>query len=147
MARASGREERHPPVGEGSLSIIAKGTSVKGDFTADGVVKIEGEVVGQIRAGRQVLVSREGRVEGDIYAPEVIIGGHVQGSIFADDRVELQTTGSVTGDISTRRVLVEEGSQLNGALRMAESTAGPQQSGPTASLSRSGSPKPEFAES
>lgn len=145
MARASGREERHPPVGEGSLSIIAKGTSVKGDFTADGVVKVEGEVLGQIRADRQVLVSRDGRVEGDIYAPEVIIGGHVQGSIYADERVELQTTGSVTGDISTRRVLVEEGSQLNGALRMAESAADRRSPLPGKPPDHAGQARPEYA--
>jgi cytoskeletal protein CcmA (bactofilin family) len=146
MARASGRDERHPPVGEGSLSIIAKGTSVKGNLTADGVVKVEGEVVGAIHAERQVLVSRDGRVEGDIYAPEVIIGGHVQGSIYADDRVELQTTGSVAGDISTRRVLVEEGSQLNGALRMADSAEAPKPSQSTKLPERSGHAHPEFAE-
>lgn len=120
MARVSGREDRHAPVAEGSLSIIAKGTCLTGDVEADGVVKVEGKVVGNIRASRQVLVGKEGHVEGDIQSPEVIVGGHIHGSIHADDRVELQASCTVLGDISTRRVLVEEGSRLDGALRMAD---------------------------
>ena len=121
MARSSGREERHAPVAEGTLSIIAKGTCLTGDVETDGVVKIEGKVIGNIRAARQVLVGKEGHVEGDIQSQEVIVGGRIHGSIQADERVELQASCSVQGDISTRRVLVEEGSQLDGALRMAES--------------------------
>ena len=120
MARPSGREERHAPVAEGSLSIIAKGTCLTGDVDADGVVKIEGKVVGNVRAARQVLIGKEGQVEGDIQSLEVIVGGHVHGSIQAEERVELQASCTVVGDIATRRVLVEEGSRLDGALRMAD---------------------------
>lgn len=120
MARPSVRDERHAPVAEGSLSIIAKGTCLTGDVDADGVVKIEGKVVGNVRAARQVLIGKEGQVEGDIQSLEVIVGGHVHGSIQADERVELQASCTVVGDIATRRVLVEEGSRLDGALRMAD---------------------------
>jgi len=122
MARPSGREDRHAPVAEGSLSIIARGTCLTGDVEADGVVKVEGKVIGTIRAARQVLVGKEGHVEGDIHSLEVIVGGHVHGSIQADERVELQASCTVLGDIMTRRVLVEEGSRLDGALRMADVT-------------------------
>jgi len=129
MARPSGREERHPPVAEGSLSIIAKGTCLTGDVDADGVVKVEGKVVGNIRAARQVLIGKEGHVEGDSQSLEVSVGGHIQGSIQAEERVELQASCTVVGDIATRRVLVEEGSQLDGSLRMAE-IAEPMPQGP-----------------
>ena len=120
MARPSSREERHAPVAEGSLSIIAMGTCLTGDIDADGVVKIEGKVIGNVRAARQVLIGKEGHVEGDIQSLEVIVGGRIHGSIQAEERVELQASCTVQGDISTRRVLVEEGSQLDGALRMAD---------------------------
>src|SRR5204863_10081520 len=51
---------------EAGLSIIGTGMRVVGDITADGVVKIEGMVVGTVRAGRQVLVGKGGEVEGDV---------------------------------------------------------------------------------
>src|SRR2546426_9859791 len=59
----------------GALSIIGAGMRVVGDITAEGVVKIEGTVVGTVRAGRQVLVAKGGEVEGDVVTREAIIGG------------------------------------------------------------------------
>src|SRR5256712_13903612 len=65
---------------EAGLSIIGTGMRVVGDITADGVVKIEGTVVGTVRAGRQVLVGKGGEVEGDVISREAIIGGGGSGS-------------------------------------------------------------------
>lgn len=108
---------------EGGLSIIGTGMRVVGDITADGVVKVEGTVVGTVRAGRQVLVAKGGAVEGDVTAREAIIGGEVRGSIHADERVEIQTASVVHGDIATRRLLVQEGGEINGVIRMGEGAA------------------------
>src|SRR5438034_4558630 len=85
------------PVTETGLSIIGTGMRVVGDITAEGVVKIEGTVVGTVRAGRQVLVGKGGEVEGDVISREAIIGGEVRGSIRADERVEIQSTSVVHG--------------------------------------------------
>src|SRR2546425_6716322 len=82
---------------------------VVGDITADGVVKIEGTVVGTVRAGRQVLVGKGGEVEGDVISREAIIGGEVRGSIRADERIEIQSTSVVHGDVVAKRLLVQEG--------------------------------------
>lgn len=105
---------------EAGLSIIGSGMRVVGDISAEGVVKIEGTVVGTVQAGRQVLVAKGGLVEGDVVTREAIIGGEVRGSIQASERVELQTTSLVHGDIATRRLLVQEGGEINGVLRMSE---------------------------
>ena len=48
---------------------------ITGDVDTDGVVKVEGRVEGAIRAGRQVLVGRQGEVKGDINTREAVIGG------------------------------------------------------------------------
>jgi cytoskeletal protein CcmA (bactofilin family) len=98
---------------------------VVGDITADGVVKIEGTVVGTVRAGRQVLVAKGGEVEGDIITREAIIGGEVRGTVVAEERVEIQTSSVVHGDITSRRLLIHEGGEINGVVRM-EDDASPQ---------------------
>ena len=112
-----GRGALEPEVG---LSIIGMGMRVVGDIMAEGVVKVEGVVAGTVRAGRQVLVAKGGEVEGDIITREAIVGGEVRGSIQADERVEIQATSVVHGDITTKRLLVQEGGELNGVLRMGE---------------------------
>lgn len=114
---------------DSGLSIIGTGMRVVGDITADGVVKVEGTVVGTIRAGRQVLVAKGGVVEGDVIAREAIVGGEVRGSIDASERLELQATSVVHGDIATRRLLVQEGGEINGVVRMGEVAAGESETG------------------
>jgi cytoskeletal protein CcmA (bactofilin family) len=105
---------------DAGLSIIGMGMRVVGDIMAEGVVKVEGSVSGTVRAGRQVLVAKGGEVEGDIITREAIVGGEVRGSIQAHERVEIQATSVVHGDITTKRLLVQEGGELNGVLRMGD---------------------------
>jgi cytoskeletal protein CcmA (bactofilin family) len=108
---------------EAGLSIIGTGMRVVGDITADGVVKVEGTIVGTVRAARQVLVAKGGVVEGDVITREAIVGGEVRGGIHAEERVELQTTSVVHGDITSRRLFVQEGGEINGVIRMGEEAA------------------------
>ncbi|MGH7672413.1 MAG: bactofilin family protein [Gemmatimonadales bacterium] len=114
------------------LSIIGSGMRVVGDISADGVVKIEGAVVGTVRAAKQVLVAKGGEVEGDVVSREAIIGGEVRGGIYAEERVELQATSVVHGDVSTKKLFVQEGGEINGVLRMGEDAGQPPQQGPRA---------------
>jgi cytoskeletal protein CcmA (bactofilin family) len=105
---------------EGALSIIATGMKVTGDIDSTGVVKVEGRVEGSIRSARQVLVGRQGVVQGDIETREAIIGGTVDGSITGGERVEIQATAVVNGDVITRTIVIAEGGKINGSVKMEE---------------------------
>lgn len=108
---------------ESSLSIVAADLTVTGELKTEGVVKIDGVVEGNIRAARQVLVSKGGVVKGDVYTKEAIVGGRVHGSIHATDRVEVQASAAVHGDMITQRILVHEGGEVNGSVKMGEPAA------------------------
>ena len=108
---------------DGALSIIASGTVITGDIRADGTIKIEGEVLGNVHAAQQVLLARGSRVQGDVQAREAVIGGVVEGAIRAGERVEIQATAVVNGDVTTQRIVIAEGGQLNGALVMTRKLA------------------------
>lgn len=113
--RATGHEPR--------LSILAPGIRVVGEVETDGVIKIEGQVEGSVRADGQVLVAKGGIVRGDIATRQAVIAGEVHGCIFADERVELQPGSVIDGDITAPRIAVEEGGQVNGHIRMANPQA------------------------
>lgn len=108
------------PTGDGALSIVAMGMTVTGDIESNGVVKVEGTIEGTIRCARQVLVGRQGRVKGDILTREAVIGGRVDGTISGAERVEIQSGAVVSGDIHAKSLVVVEGAQLNGSVRMDE---------------------------
>ncbi|HEX7023802.1 MAG TPA: polymer-forming cytoskeletal protein [Gemmatimonadales bacterium] len=100
------------------LSIIAKDLTIAGDLHAAGVIRIEGRVIGNVHSGDQVLLTDGGIIEGDVVCREAVIGGRVHGSINGEERIELQATAMIHGDIVTRRLLIQEGSTVNGAVKM-----------------------------
>ncbi len=51
----------------------------------------------------------------------------VRGAIYAEERVELQATSVVHGDVHTKRLLIQEGGEINGVLRMSEDAGQPPQ--------------------
>ncbi|MGB7213133.1 MAG: polymer-forming cytoskeletal protein [Gemmatimonadales bacterium] len=112
MAVTNGRTE------SATLSIIAAGTVVTGDVITEGVLKVEGQVIGNVRAAQQLLVARGGSVQGNIETGQAVIGGLVSGNVTAGDRVEIQGAASVEGDIIAKRLVVLEGGRLNGSLEM-----------------------------
>ena len=105
---------------DGTLSIIAAGMVIVGDIRTEGVVKIEGRVEGAVRAGRQVLLGRQGEVEGDISTREAVIGGKVTGTIATAERLEIQGTATINGDIKTRSIAVIEGGKINGTVNISD---------------------------
>jgi len=107
-----------PP--ESVISIIGPGMKVVGDCHTEGTIRVEGAVKGSIRAGKAVVVGRDGHVEGDITTQDAVISGTVEGALVAESRLELQATCRIVGDVRARRMQLEEGAVLNGTVQMGE---------------------------
>jgi cytoskeletal protein CcmA (bactofilin family) len=105
---------------EGVISIIGPGMSVSGDCETEGTLRIEGTVEGTVRAGKAVVVGREGEVRGDIVTQDAVIGGRVTGTVTAASRLELQSTCVIEGEIRARRIKLEEGGKVNGQVKVGE---------------------------
>jgi cytoskeletal protein CcmA (bactofilin family) len=107
-----------PP--ESVISIIGPGMKVVGDCHTEGTVRVEGLVEGSIRAGKAVVIGKQGRVKGDIHTQDAVVSGHVTGTLVAESRLELQATCHIDGEVRTRRMQLEEGAVLNGTVEMGE---------------------------
>jgi len=111
---------------ESVISIIGPGMKLVGDCETDGTIRIEGSVEGSVKAGKAVVVGKDGRVKGDITTQDAVISGTVVGSVAADSRLELQATARIDGEIRARRMQLEEGAILNGTVQMAATPKTPQ---------------------
>ena len=105
------------------ISIIGPGMKVIGDCETDGTVRIEGTVQGSVRAGKAVVVGKDGIVDGNIETQDAVISGHVKGTLVAESRLELQATCHLEGEVRARRMQLEEGAVLNGTVSMGEAAA------------------------
>jgi len=102
------------------ISIIGPGMRVIGDCETEGSVRIEGEVRGAVRAGKAVVIGRDGLVQGDVHTQDAVVSGTILGSVIAVSRLELQATSRIDGDIQARRLQLEEGAVLNGSVQMTD---------------------------
>ena len=129
-------EEKRPPAspreragaalrlspGESAISIIGPGMHIKGDITTDGTVRVEGSVEGTIRAGKAVVLGKEGEIRGNVFTQDAVIGGRLTGTIVAESRLELQSTSNLDGEIRARaeHLQLDEGARFNGQIQMVE---------------------------
>jgi len=108
---------------EGILSIVGPGMKFVGNCETEGSIRIEGVVEGSVRAGKAVVIGRDGLVRGEVITQDAVILGAVEGRLVAQSRLELQASSRVEGEIVARRMQLEEGAILNGKVEMPE-TAG-----------------------
>lgn len=115
------KEKAGPPrANESSMSIIGPGMRIKGDLVTEGTVRVEGTIEGTIRAGKAVVIGKEGEVIGDVVTQDAVVGGRVRGTVTAESRLELQATAQIEGQISARaqHLVLEEGCRFNGQVHM-----------------------------
>jgi cytoskeletal protein CcmA (bactofilin family) len=101
---------------EAVISIIGPGMRVVGDCDTEGTLRIEGVVEGTVRAGKAVVIGKDGSVKGDVITQDAVIGGRIAGTITAESRLELQATCVIEGDVRARRIKLEEGGRVNGTV-------------------------------
>ncbi len=101
------------------MANIGKSISIKGDVLGEEDTVIEGRVEGRIELkNHHLTIGANGDVQGEVSAKQVTIVGRVSGNVVATERIELRDSGRLEGDLTTPRLLVQEGSQMNGKISM-----------------------------
>lgn len=108
--------KKQPPI----KSLIAQGTRIDGDVHFAEGMRIDGEVVGDIRAGTEqasiLVISESARVEGAVHADHVIINGQVVGPVHAAELLELQPKAKITGNVHYKALEMHQGAVIAGQM-------------------------------
>jgi cytoskeletal protein CcmA (bactofilin family) len=101
-------------------TIIGKRVVINGDINFAGGLYIEGKVLGKVLAesGADSLITlaKEGCVEGEIKAPQVVISGRLIGDVYCSERVELTETAHIQGNIHYKLIEITAGATVSGQL-------------------------------
>ena len=108
--------KKQPPI----KSLIALGTKIEGSVLfADGV-RIDGEVVGDIRGTSEqpsiLVISETARVVGAVHADHVIINGQVVGPVHAAELLELQPKAQISGNVHYKALEMHQGAMIAGQM-------------------------------
>lgn len=99
-------------------TIIGRGAECSSDFSAEGSVRIDGCVNGNVTITGTLIVGVSGAIHGDVSAAGAVIGGEVTGSVTAPEKVELTATARVIGDIKTGTIVIDEKAIFQGKCDM-----------------------------
>lgn len=101
-------------------SLIGKGTKIEGGVSFTGGLRVDGEVVGNVRSSDDqsgtLVVSEQARIEGEVHVPRCVINGTVVGPVHATEFLELQPGARVTGDVHYNNLEMHLGSVVQGRL-------------------------------
>lgn len=114
------KEKTTPELNTQSINIISQGTRIAGDIAADGDIRIDGYLKGNIRSKGRLVVGGSGAIEGEIECVNVEVSGKVKGKITATELLTMKSTAMVSGEISTAKLSVEPGSLFSGTCRMGQ---------------------------
>ena len=101
-----------------STNIIGKGTSIQGDIDAEGSIRLEGTVTGNITTRAKLVLAADALLKGNIEAENVEIAGTVEGKIHATTVLILKSQAVIKGNIHIHQLIVEGGAQFNGKCYM-----------------------------
>lgn len=101
-------------------TLIGPQVTIQGDLVFSGGLYVEGRIYGKVIAEegeRAVLtLAEQGRIEGEVQVPVVILNGQLQGDVYAAERVELAAKARVTGNVHYKIVEMRAGATLTGRL-------------------------------
>lgn len=109
-----------------NINIIAAGTSIKGDLKTDGVIRLNGTLVGNLETTEKLVIGTNGKVEGEIKCKNADVEGKVLGTIMVQELLSLKRTANIQGDIITKQLSVEPGSIFTGTCKMSKDVETPQ---------------------
>ena len=108
--------KKQPPI----KSLIALGTKIEGSVLFVDGVRIDGELVGDIRASLEqpsiLVISETARVVGAVHADHVIINGQVVGPVHAAELLELQPKAQISGNVHYKALEMHQGAVIAGQL-------------------------------
>lgn len=104
-----------------SINIINEGTLIKGDVTANGDIRIDGELIGNIEAKGRLVIGPNGKVDGEIDCNNIEVSGYIKGKVKVSEMLTMKASAKIYGDLVAGKLSVEPGSMFTGTCSMGDS--------------------------
>ncbi|MDP7153763.1 MAG: polymer-forming cytoskeletal protein, partial [Gammaproteobacteria bacterium] len=101
-------------------TLIGEGTRIRGDVRFAGGCHIDGVVNGSVIAERDdtafLSLSEQGLIDGNVRVPRVALNGKVQGDVYASEILQLGATAKINGNLHYELLEMTAGAEINGKL-------------------------------
>lgn len=97
---------------------ITSGSKIIGTIIADGDIRIDGTVEGEMQCAGKVVIGEKGLIKGTVSCQNAEIMGTLDGKIVNSQTLALRATGKIKGEVQTQTLIVEPNAQFNGSCQM-----------------------------
>jgi len=101
-------------------TVIGAGTTIDGDLTFAGGLRLDGRVRGNVQADEgtssMLVISEKGAVEGEVRVGHLIVNGTISGPVRAGDLLELQAQARIYGEVYYAALEMQQGAVVEGRL-------------------------------
>jgi cytoskeletal protein CcmA (bactofilin family) len=99
-------------------TILGKGAYFEGVITVEHSLRVDGKVKGDVKTSDTLVVGKEGEIEGNVKAKNLVVGGKLNGIIDADGKTVLESRSEFHGEMKTRKLVIDEGATFDGKCSM-----------------------------
>ncbi|NML22163.1 polymer-forming cytoskeletal protein [Pseudoflavitalea sp. G-6-1-2] len=117
-SKSENQMEQKPSTPATGATIIAAGTTLKGDINSSGDIRIDGNLEGNVNCTAKVVIGSNGAVTGDINGQQADIMGRVTGTIRVKELLQLKGGSQVQGNLHAAKLQIEPSANFNGQCHM-----------------------------
>jgi len=101
-----------------TVDVIESSTKIVGDVVSKADFRIDGVVEGNITTTGKVVVGASGKISGKLNCSNADVSGSISGHIQISETLSLMSESYIQGDITTAKLSVEEGAQVDATIVM-----------------------------
>ncbi len=102
--------EENKPEKKTNSARLSSDAEIEGTIKFDGIMRIDGNVNGEISTDNgELVVSESGIVNATITTKSAVIEGRVDGKITASDKIVLKQKAHLIGDLQAKILVIEDG--------------------------------------
>lgn len=99
-------------------TLIGEECTVNGSLKGTGVLKLDGNLEGDIYWPDDVLIGASSFCKGNITCKSAYVNGMIKGNVICEDILIIEENGKLSGDITVKRVIIKDGGILDGKCTM-----------------------------
>ena len=95
--------------------VVGEGVRLRGSFNVPNKTTVTGLIEGRL-ATKELLVGKEGKVQGEVNCQLANIAGHVENDLQVHIALTIRASAVITGNIFYQEITIEKGAKISGQL-------------------------------
>lgn len=105
-------------VKEQEITQIGHSVTIKGDISGKSDVRVAGNINGSIAIEGELIIEKQGYIEGEVKTTSAVVAGSVKGNIDCSEKLILESSSQFVGNIKTKLLIIQEGAVFQGNCQM-----------------------------